>query len=285
MVILIYEYVITFIVGLMVGSFLNVCIYRIPVGKSVYSPNRSFCPTCGNTILWYDNIPILSYLILKRKCRYCKHIISIQYPLVELITGLFFLLLLYRFGISLTFFGACILVSILIAASVIDLQRYIIPNKLVFPGLIIGFALMIIAAAMKRQPLLLIPGIVGMLIGGAILYVLSIFGQAIFRKEAMGMGDVKLMAMMGLYLTTLPVLDITSWREMIFLYVPRMLKLLLVVLFSSAFMGSIIGGIMMLVRRKGRRNIIPYGPFLAAGAILALLYGNEIWAWYRGLLH
>ncbi len=280
----VYGYVMTFIVGLMVGSFLNVCIYRIPVGKSIYSPNRSFCPTCGSTILWYDNIPLLSYLLLKRKCRYCKHIISIQYPIIELITGLFFLSLLHTFGISLTFFGACILVAILIATSVIDLQRYIIPNKLVFPGLIIGFALTIIAAIMKRQPMLLIPGVVGMFIGGVILYVLSILGQAVFRKEAMGMGDVKLMAMIGLYLTTFPVLDITSWKSMIVLYVPRVMIKLLVVLLTSAFMGSIIGGVMMLVRKKGRRNVIPYGPFLAAGAILALLYGNELWAWYRGLM-
>jgi len=137
---------------------------------------------------------------------------------------------------------------------------------------------------MKRQPMLLIPGVVGMFIGGVILYVLSILGQAVFRKEAMGMGDVKLMAMIGLYLTTFPVLDITSWKSMIVLYVPRVMIKLLVVLLTSAFMGSIIGGVMMLVRKKGRRNVIPYGPFLAAGAILALLYGNELWAWYRGLM-
>jgi len=230
--------------------------------------------------------------MLKRKCRYCKHIISVQYPIIELITGLFFLLLFHTFGISLTFVSACILVSILIATSVIDLQRYIIPNKLVFFGLIIGFALAIITAVIKRQPILLISGITGMLIGGIILYVLSVFGKFAFRKEAMGMGDVKLMALIGLYLGCWAVWEIVSQKvtpavpwKILFLYLGWMLILLLVTLFSSAFMGSIIGGIMMLVRKKGRRNIIPYGPFLAAGAILAFLYGNEIWAWYRGLMH
>lgn len=273
-------YIITFIVGLIVGSFLNVCIYRIPLeGLSIYSPRHSFCPSCGNTIRVYDNIPILSYFILGGKCRYCKSKISIQYPLVEFLTGAFFLLFLHTFQFNLAFVVACIFISILIAISVIDLRHFIIPNELVYTGMIIGLIFAIINAIIEREPIYVIHGIIGMFIGGGIIAGIGWFGKLLLRREAMGMGDVKLMAMIGMYLTWWPYQQMTFMK-----YLFRSIRLLMIVLFISAFVGAIIGTIAMLFRKDKSRNVIPYGPFLAAGAILTLLYGENIWTWYLGFL-
>ena len=274
-----FIYVMTFIVGLLIGSFLNVCIYRIPKNLSIHSPRHSFCPSCENTIRVYDNIPILSYFILSGKCRHCKSKISIQYPLIEFLTGAFFLLFLHTFQLSLTFVVACIFVSILIAISVIDLHHFIIPNELVGTGMIIGLIFAIITAITERKPIYVIYGIIGMFIGGGIIAVIAWLGRLLLRKEAMGMGDVKLMAMMGMYLSWWP------YQHMTFLnYLVRSIRALMLVLFISAFVGAIIGTIAMLLRKDESRNVIPYGPFLAAGAILALLYGEKIWTWYLGFL-
>ena len=277
---MVIEPAITFIVGLIIGSFLNVCIYRIPSeGLSIHSPHHSFCPSCGNTIRVYDNIPILSYLILGGKCRYCKSKISIQYPLVEFLTGAFFLLFLYTFQFSLTFVVACIFVSILIAISFIDLRHFIIPNALVYTGMIIGSIFSIVTAIIKHEPIYVIYGIVGMFIGGGIIAAIAWFGKLLLRKEAMGMGDVKLMAMIGMYLSWWP------YQQTIFLkYFFRSIRLLMLVLFISAFVGAIIGTIAMFLRKDESRNVIPYGPFLAAAAILILLYGEKIWTWYLSFL-
>ena len=277
---MVIEPAITFIVGLIIGSFLNVCIYRIPLdGLSIHSPRHSLCPSCRNTIRLYDNIPILSYFILGGKCRYCKLKISIQYPLVEFLTGAFFLLFLYTFQLSFTFVVACIFVSILIAISVIDLRYFIIPNELVYTGVIIGLIFAIITAITEREPIYMIYGIVGMFIGGGIIAAIAWFGKLLLRKEAMGMGDVKLMAMIGMYLSWWP------YQQATFLnYLLRSIRLLTIVLFISAFVGAIIGTIAMLLRKSESRNVIPYGPFLAAAAILTLLYGERIWTWYLGFL-
>jgi len=227
----------------------------------------------------YDNIPILSYFILGGKCRYCKSKISIQYPLVEFLTGAFFLLFLHTFQLSLTFVVVCIFVSILIAISVIDLHHFIIPNELVGIGMIIGLIFAIITAIAERKPIYVIYGIIGMFIGGGIIAVIAWLGRLLLRKEAMGMGDVKLMAMMGMYLSWWP------YRHMTFLnYLVRSIRALMLVLFISAFVGAIIGTIAMLLRKDESRNVIPYGPFLAAAAIVTFLYGEKIWTWYFGFL-
>ena len=273
-------YVMTFIIGLIIGSFLNVCIYRIPSENlSIHSPRHSFCPSCKKTIHVYDNIPVLSYFILGGKCRYCQAKISIQYPFVELLTGAFFLLFLYTFQLSLTFIVACIFVSILIAISGIDLRHFIIPNELVYTGMTIGLISAIITAVINREPIYVIHGIIGMLIGAAIIFAIAWFGRLLLRKEAMGMGDVKLMAMIGMYLAWWPYQQATLMQ-----YLLRSIRLLMIVLFLSAFVGAIIGTIAIFFRKGESRNVIPYGPFLAAAAILTLLYGEKIWTWYLGFL-
>ena len=277
---IIFIYVVTFIVGLIIGSFLNVCIYRIPEESlSIHSPRHSFCPSCGNTIRVYDNIPILSYFILGGKCRYCKAKISIQYPLIEFLTGAFFLLFLYTFQLSLTFVVACIFVSLLIAISAIDLKHFIIPNELSYSGMIIGLILAIITAVINRKPIYVTYGIVGMFIGGGIIAAIGWFGKLLFRREAMGIGDVKLMAMIGMYLSWWPYQQMTFTK-----YLFRSIRLLILVLCISAFVGAITGAFAMLFRKDESRNVIPYGPFLAAAAILTLLYGENIWTWYLGFL-
>jgi len=227
----------------------------------------------------YDNIPVLSYLILGGKCRYCKAKISVQYPLVEFLTGAFLLLFLYTFQLSLTFVVACIFFSILIAISAIDLRHFIIPNELVFTGMIIALIFAIITAIVEGKPIYLIYGIVGMFIGGGIILAIAWLGKLFLRREAMGMGDVKLMAMIGMYLSWWP------YQHSTFLnYLFRSIRVLMLVLFISAFVGAVIGTIAMLFRKNESRHVIPYGPFLAAGAILTLLYGEKIWMWYLGFL-
>jgi prepilin signal peptidase PulO-like enzyme (type II secretory pathway) len=167
----------------------------------------------------------------------------------------------------------------LLAISVIDLRHFIIPNELVFSGMIIALIVAIITAIIERRPIYPIYGIIGMFIGGGIILAIAWLGKLFLRKEAMGMGDVKLMAMIGMYLSWWP------YRHSAFLsYLFRSIRVLMLVLFISAFVGAIIGAIAMLFRKGESRHVIPYGPFLAAAAVLTFLYGENIWGWYLGFL-
>lgn len=253
-----------FIFGLAVGSFLNVCIYRIPKGISVFRPSRSFCPSCGQTIRWYDNIPLLSFLILRGRCRYCGEPISIRYPLVELLTAVIFSLLLRRYGLTVEFIGYCLLSAMLIAISFIDLSHYIIPNRITLPGMGLGLAFAAVLTLLHHRPSMIVNRAVGLIVGGGVILVMGLIGSLIFRREAMGMGDVKLTAMIGAFMGFYP-------------------HVILVILLS-AVMGSVVGGGYMLIRRVGLKSAIPYGPFLSAAAIISLLYGEELWRWYVSLL-
>ncbi|HID57215.1 TPA: prepilin peptidase [Candidatus Poribacteria bacterium] len=253
-----------FIFGLTVGSFLNVCIYRIPKGLSVFKPSRSFCPSCGRAIRWHDNIPLLSFLILRGRCRYCKEPISVRYPLVELLTAVIFSLLLRRYGFTAEFIGYCLLSAMLIAVSFIDLSHYIIPNKITLPGMGLGLAFAAVLTLLHHRPSMIVNRAVGLVVGGGVILLMSLIGSLIFRREAMGMGDVKLTAMIGAFMGFYP-------------------HVILVILLS-AVMGSVVGGGYMLIRRVGLKSAIPYGPFLSAAAIISTLYGEELWRWYVSLL-
>ena len=260
-------YIAVFLVGLAIGSFLNVCIYRIPRDLSINSPRRSFCPSCNQPIKAYDNIPVGSYLILRGKCRYCENKISIRYPIVELLTALAFVFMLNRFGISLYFLSAIIFVSLLIAISMIDLDFYIIPNSLVFTGLIAGLILAIAISIIEKDISHLAYRILGSILGAAMIGLIAFIGRLVFHKQAMGMGDLKLMGMIGMFLGAYPDL--------------------LIVLVSSAFIGSIAGIILILLNKRkfGAKSQIPYGPFLSIGAIFSLLYGESAWSLYMRLLY
>ncbi|MCJ7498125.1 MAG: prepilin peptidase [candidate division Zixibacteria bacterium] len=250
--------IIIFISGLAIGSFLNVCIYRIPLRKSIIFP-ASHCPKCGNKIRAFDNIPILSYLILKGKCRYCKEKISSIYPAVELLSGLLFLSLYLRYGLSWEFASKIFLFTSLLVIFFIDLKYQLIPDVITLPGIVIGFIFSILA---QSPPFL--ESLIGFFAGGGILYLIAIFGDKFFKKESMGGGDIKLAAMLGTFL---------GW------------KMVLLVIFLASFLGAIAGIIFIIFSKQGRGNrLIPFGPFLAVATLLTIFFGNQLIELYLGLL-
>ena len=250
-----------FLFGLAVGSFLNVCIYRIPLPDvSIHSPRLSFCPECNETIKVHDNIPVLSYLILWGKCRYCKARISVIYPLVELATGALFLLMFYHFGLTLEFLLALVFIAVLLPISVIDVRYYIIPNVIIATGLILGVVIVCAIAYQRADVWYLLTRLIGAVTGGMALWLIAVVGSAVLRKRAMGGGDIKLMALIGLFLGAWP-------------------QLVMVIAFS-ALSGAIVGSALILSGRKSRQSPIPYGPFLAGAAVLVLLWGNRLWDMY-----
>lgn len=235
-----YElYLFTFAFGACVGSFLNVCIHRIPEGKSILSPPSS-CPICNTPIRFYDNIPILSYLILFGKCRNCKARISIQYPIVEAVTGFFAILVLNYFGFSIDSLIYFAFIASLIVITFIDLRLQIIPDIISLPGIVIGFV-----SSFFLQDITVLNSLAGILIGGGTLFLVAYGYEKLTGIEGMGMGDIKLIAMIGAFL---------GWRAV------------LLSIFIGSFAGAIIGTIAMLIQKKDTKYAIPFGPFLALGA-------------------
>jgi leader peptidase (prepilin peptidase)/N-methyltransferase len=247
----------SFLFGLVFGSFLNVCIYRLPLKKSLITPPSS-CPFCGERIRFYDNVPLISYLILLGRCRHCRKKIPFRYPLVELITGLLSLFLFIRFGISAYSVLIFLFSASLVVITFIDLYHQIIPDVISLPGIIIGLATSFLPGYVTW-----FESIIGILVGGGSLYLLAIVFERLTGKEGMGGGDVKLLAMIGAWM---------GWQALPF-----------IVLFSS-LVGTILGGGMLLLSRRGLRARIPFGPFLALGALAYLFFGKELVSWYYGLL-
>jgi leader peptidase (prepilin peptidase)/N-methyltransferase len=242
--------------GTFIGSFLNVCICRLPRGESIVTP-RSHCPHCQKMIGWYDNIPILSYVVLRGKCRGCKAPISLQYPLVEAVTGLFSLLLMLRFGPSLDYLFYFAFVAALIVITVIDLYHQIIPDVISLPGIGVG-----LLGSLLLPDLVFLNSLIGMFLGGGSLFLVATGYQWLFKREGMGGGDVKLLAMIGAFL---------GWRAVI-----------LTILLSS-LIGSVTGILIILLKGKDFKYAIPYGPFLSLGAVFCLFYGEAIIRWYFSL--
>ena len=250
-----------FLFGLAVGSFLNVCIYRIPLPDvSVHSPRRSFCPECQEPIHFYDNIPVLSYLLLRGRGRFCNAKISVIYPLIELATAALFLFMFYHFGLTLEFLLAIAFIAVLLPISVIDARHYIIPNVLILMGLILGVVIVCAIAYQRADIWYLLTRLIGAVAGWLALWLIAVIGSAILRKKAMGGGDIKLMALNGLFLG--------AWPELV------------MVIAFSAFSGAIVGSVLILSGVKSRQSPIPYGPFLASAAVLVLLWGNTLWDMY-----
>ncbi len=242
-----------FILGAVVGSFLNVCICRLPNKESVVSP-PSHCPQCGYRIRFYDNIPLISYLVLGGKCRSCRTRITFQYPLVELVNGCLTLFLFMKFGVSLTFLVMFMLCSALVVITVIDLEHQIIPDVISIPGIVVGFAV-----AFFLPWLGWLNSLIGILAGGGSLLLVAYGYQLLTKKEGMGGGDIKLLAMMGAFL---------GWRAVPF------------IIFAASLVGSVIGITIMFLQKKDSKLAIPFGPFLAFGAILYIFYGRQIIQWY-----
>jgi len=250
------EIILIFILGLIVGSFNNVCIYRIPRNESIIYP-ASHCPKCRSKIKPIDNIPLLSYILLKGRCRNCKSKISIQYPIVELLTGLTYLIIYLIYGLSVQTLIYIILSSALIIIAFIDLNEQIIPDVISLPGIVIGLILSFIVPYIS-----FINSVLGALIGGGIILIIAWVGSIIFKKEAMGGGDVKLAAMIGAFL---------GWRYMV------------ISLFLGFFLGALAGIFLILSKIKRKEDMVPFGPFIALGSIITLLCGEKIIAWYIGI--
>lgn len=242
--------------GLVVGSFLNVCICRMPNNESIVSP-PSHCPHCSYQIRWYDNIPLLSYLILRGKCRGCGAHISLQYPLVELINGVLALFLFLRFGPTLAFAALFLLCSALVVITFIDIEHQIIPDEISLSGIVIGFVL---SFFLKGHTWL--NSLLGILLGGGSLLLVAYIYQRLTGKDGMGGGDIKLLAMMGAFL---------GWKAIPF------------IIFASSLIGSVVGVSIMLLQKKDSKLAIPFGPYLAFGAVLYIFYGKPLIHWYLNL--
>ena len=248
--------ILVFAFALCVGSFLNVCIYRIPMRESIVSP-RSHCPACGHSIPWYHNLPVVSYVLLKGRCRFCGVKISPVYPLVEFGTGLVAVLLFLVFGLSILFPVYFVFVSALIVISFIDLEHRIIPDVISIPGILVG-----LGVAFFRPDLTPLNALIGSLLGGGLLLAVVIGYYLLTKREGMGLGDVKLLAMIGAFL---------GWKGMLF------------TLFSSSVLGALSGMVVMIVKKGDMKLAIPFGPFLSLGAVLYVFVGERLIGWYLNM--
>jgi len=238
-----------FVLGISIGSFLNVCIYRIPRGGSLVSPAYSACPACEHRLYPLDLIPLVSFLFLKGKCRYCQTQISYRYFFIELLTGLLFILAYWRFGLVPELLSHLLFIALLIAITFIDLEHQIIPNKINLFGFVSG-----IIVSLLTGHLSLLNIFFGFLAAGGLLFLI-----ALLSRGGMGGGDVKLGAVIGVFL---------GW------------PLALLALFISFILGGLGGIVLLALKKKGRKDMIPFGPFLALGSLITLFWGSQILAWY-----
>lgn len=247
-----------FILGTIFGSFFNVCIHRLPREESIVWP-FSRCPACQHAIAWHDNVPILSIFLLKGRCRSCGAPIAYRYFIVELITGLFYLWIWFYFGWEVKGLVAAFLFSLLLIATVVDLEHQIIPDEISLGGLILGLLLGPILPLLHGQVIWwhgLIDAFIGALAGGGLIYVTGILGSFIFRKDAMGGGDVKLVAMLGAFL---------GWKKVILVYL------------LAPILALPLGLFLKFVKRE---EVIPFGPFLSLAGWMSFLWGDQFVAWY-----
>jgi leader peptidase (prepilin peptidase)/N-methyltransferase len=249
-------YIVIFILGSLIGSFLNVCIYRVPRNLSIITPS-SRCPSCNIPIRPYDNIPIFSYIILGGRCRACKANIALRYPFVEFLNALLYVFVLWRFGLGWQTPVYLILCSALIVITFIDLDFQIIPDRITLPGIPIGLLAgsFLLPDPFLRDSLLgFRDSVIGFLAGGGLFYAI-----AAISRGGMGGGDIKMMAMVG---------ALMGWKSV------------LLTTFLGSFSGAVFGISLMILKGKGRKTKIPFGPFLALGALITLFFGQEILAWY-----
>ena len=249
---------IVFIFGMCVGSFLNVCIYRLPASTSIADPPRSMCPSCNSLIKFYDNIPVLSYLWLKGRCRYCNAPISFRYLVVEVLSGIAALSVLFTFGLTLEGLVYFIFISSLLVITFIDIDHRIIPNIITLPGIPIG-----LIASLALPEVTLMNSVLGVLAGGGSLWIVAWTYHRITGKDGMGGGDIKLLAMIG---------TLVGWQGVLF------------TIFVSSAVGTIIGMTVMLVKGKNMKFAVPFGPFLSIGAVTYIFFGQKVIFWYFNLL-
>jgi leader peptidase (prepilin peptidase)/N-methyltransferase len=240
--------------GLCIGSFLNVCAYRLPLGESVVHP-RSRCTSCGRMLSWFDNLPVLSWVVLGGRCRTCGQPVSWMYPAVEIVTAAVFVVTYLTYGLTPLAFVRVLFACALIVLFVTDLQHKILPNVITLPGIVVGLA----------SSVFLPPGwvsaLIGVLVGGGVLFAIAEAYYRIRGQEGLGMGDVKLLAMIGAFL---------GW------------KLVLLTLVFASFTGSLAGMLMIVSGRGGMKYALPFGTFLTVGAFFAATWGGPVVDWYFG---
>ncbi len=245
--------IVTFLLGAAIGSFLNVCIYRLPKGASIVYPPSS-CPSCNSKIAFYDNIPIISYLVLRGRCRSCGASISMEYPVVEALTGVMAAVLFSVYGASTEFFIYFIFACALVVITFIDLRHRIIPDVISLPGIAAGFAASFVLPSIDP-----VTSLIGIAAGGGTLLLVAVLYYKAAGIEGMGGGDIKLLAMIGAFL---------GWKGV-----------LLTLVFGSV-LGAAVGALLMALFGKDTKYAIPFGPFLSAGALVYLFYGDPIIGWY-----
>ena len=235
------------VLGAALGSFLNVLIYRLPEETSIIFP-ASRCPHCRKAIRFYDNIPVISYILLKGRCRECHEKISFRYPLVELITAVISLLLFWKFGLAFQYLFSFIFVCALMVITFIDLDHQIIPDVITLPGIPIFFL-----AAVFAMNLRFLDAFLGFLIGGGCLYGIAFVYELVTKREGMGGGDIKLLAMIGAFL---------GWQSLLF------------VLLVSSLLGAVVGISLMMVKGQDMKYAVPFGPFLSFAAVAYIFFGD-----------
>lgn len=254
------------LLGACFGSFMSVCIWRMPRNESIVFP-RSHCPSCNKLIPWYHNIPILSWLLLRGRCAECKAKISPRYLLLELLTAALFLAVTWRF---MTDPSVMVVMWLVVfgfeLGTFIDIDWYILPDSVTIGGMVLGLAVSPLLPQLHGTDdwlLALLRSVIGLCTGFGILYLVAVLGKLAYKKEAMGFGDVKLLGAVG---------ALFGWKGALF------------TLFGGAFLGSIIGVFLIFRGKRELQGRIPFGPFLAAAALLWLFFGEEILDWYFSLL-
>ena len=250
------SYILLFVVGLVIGSFLNVCILRIPHGQSVIRPG-SHCPQCKTSIRWFDNVPLLSFVWLRAQCRWCGGKISWRYPLVECLNGVGYLGIVCKFGWNSSALVYALFLSLLLVVTMIDLDHLVIPDVISLPGLVIGFF-----TAAFILPLGGTGSLLGIALGGGILWVLAVVSPYLFGKEGMGGGDIKFLAMIGAFL---------GWQHVC------------MTLLLASCAGAMLGIGLMAFRYMERGQYLPFAPFLAAGALASLFFYQELFGMYESM--
>lgn len=236
--------------GAIIGSFLNVVILRLPDQDQSIAYPASHCPKCSSPLHWYENIPILSYIFLRGKCGHCRASIPFQYPLVELMMTLLSMAVIYKFQLSLSAAGYFLLSATLLVIIFIDIHHQIIPDVISLPGIILGFAFSLVSDTLTWQS-----SLIGLFVGGGVLYAVAFFYFLLRKVDGMGGGDIKLLAMIGAWL---------GWQSLPF------------VIFTSSLTGSIVGFIAMFYQKKGGHTRIPFGPFLSGAALVYIFYSEKI---------
>ena len=250
------QWIVAGLFGAVVGSFLNVCIHRLPLGKSLVWP-ASACPGCGHEIQWYDNIPVVSFLALGGRCRYCGATIAARYPIVEALTSVMFAVAWWQYGPGVLLASRLVFGCALIVLFAIDLEHHLLPNAITLPGIVAGLVFSVFTPPGIRD------AFIGVLLGGGILFAIAEAYYRIRHEEGLGMGDVKMLAMIGAFI---------GW------------KLTLLALMMASLAGSIIGVAMIVTRRGSMKYALPFGTFLAVGAAAAATVGPALVDWYLGLL-